>query len=986
MASNVQHLSYAGITLPLSPSFLEDTWLKVVHDRYDNDLGSFWNFDRPNQQTLPTPSLPVPPKFSLDVLSWPTGASNVAWFHTIVETNRWNNIRAICAPDNYNTPQSLVFFDGRAGKTITAPMYICGAARPLNQLGNIYNDLWLITLVDQRFYWYYSKGSITQPSSWSNLYSQIGTILGVSITPDSISSNYGVPSSKWVLPYQVSTPAILDAVANQIGQRIVVSLSGQVTTVNWTTARSAAQNYINNINGTVISGGLIEESAIANSVPSSVQTLFLNASTNPPASTPYVINVTLESLNIPEYSNAVGLPNYLQTIYADTQYNGSNLTAITNYATQAASDWYGWRLVDIDLVYPGIEPWVPTGWEDEIRWTLKLVEQNPALPDSPYDDPYSKTQIHRGPWIDFQVGNYYAGYTPSSGGTTNNLYQNYQLTPNDDPDDYFPIPGPIGPTGTKGNTGSTGPAGLTIPPNDPDLEDYFPIPGPIGPTGTTGGGNISYPIVPFQGGTGIANNNISTLTIQGNNGTNYPLQFTLSGNTAVQLTGNLSTVPTGNTTGFPAQFQLQGATNVILPQTGTIPNTDVSALPQLQTINTITTGTWNGSVVQPTYGGTGVNNGNNTITVGGNLVTNGGNITLTATGSTNVTLPTSGVLVNNLVTTLANLGAIGVQTQPLNMGGYVIDNLANPVNSTDVVNLQTLQTYTQGITAKYAASCATTGALPTYTYTSGVITFSLTGVETIDGVATTVGSFVLVKNETSTNAPYNGLYQVTTAGAVGVAGIWTRANDMNTGSQFPGAQVFIEQGTTNGTTGWVCSNTSPPTVGTTPITFVQNYGAGTYTADGTTIALSGNQFSIASGYTGQSSITTLGTVTSGTWHGAAIANSYLVNSAITIGSSGVSLGNTITSIAGLTLTSPTFTSPTLGTPASGNLANCTFPTLNQNTTGQAGTVATISGLITAGTNIIVTGSGTNASPYVVATTIVVPVVFDVMYSTYGGAP
>lgn len=38
-----------------------------------------------------------------------------------------------------------------------------------------------------------------------------------------------------------------------------------------------------------------------------------------------------------------------------------------------------------------------------------------------------------------------------------------------------------------------------------------------------------------------------------------------------------------------------------------------------------------------------------------------------------------------------------------------------------------------------------------------------------------------------------------------------------------------------------------------------------------------------------------------------------------------------------TLTSPTLTTPALGTPASGNLANCTFPTLNQDTTGKADT-------------------------------------------------
>jgi hypothetical protein len=41
-----------------------------------------------------------------------------------------------------------------------------------------------------------------------------------------------------------------------------------------------------------------------------------------------------------------------------------------------------------------------------------------------------------------------------------------------------------------------------------------------------------------------------------------------------------------------------------------------------------------------------------------------------------------------------------------------------------------------------------------------------------------------------------------------------------------------------------------------------------------------------------------------------------------------------------TLTSPTLTSPVLGTPSSGTLTNCTFPTLNQNTTGSAATLTT----------------------------------------------
>ena len=40
-------------------------------------------------------------------------------------------------------------------------------------------------------------------------------------------------------------------------------------------------------------------------------------------------------------------------------------------------------------------------------------------------------------------------------------------------------------------------------------------------------------------------------------------------------------------------------------------------------------------------------------------------------------------------------------------------------------------------------------------------------------------------------------------------------------------------------------------------------------------------------------------------------------------------------------TSPTLVTPILGTPSSGNLANCTFPTLNQNTTGNAATATNV---------------------------------------------
>lgn len=65
----------------------------------------------------------------------------------------------------------------------------------------------------------------------------------------------------------------------------------------------------------------------------------------------------------------------------------------------------------------------------------------------------------------------------------------------------------------------------------------------------------------------------------------------------------------------------------------------------LTSVGTIATGTWNGTVIGSTYGGTGVNNGASTITLGGNLTTSGAHATtLTTTGTTGVTLPTTGTL------------------------------------------------------------------------------------------------------------------------------------------------------------------------------------------------------------------------------------------------------------------------------------------------------------------------------------------------------
>lgn len=107
----------------------------------------------------------------------------------------------------------------------------------------------------------------------------------------------------------------------------------------------------------------------------------------------------------------------------------------------------------------------------------------------------------------------------------------------------------------------------------------------------------------------------------------------------------------------------------------------------------------------------------------------------------------------------------------------------------------------------------------------------------------------------------------------------------------------------------------------------------------------------------------LGTVQSGTWNGSSIGTAYTDAKVTSVnGSTGAITGlattaGTLAQFGATTsaqllgvisdetgsgalvfATSPTLVTPALGTPASGTLTNCTFPTLNQNTTGSAGSV------------------------------------------------
>ena len=91
----------------------------------------------------------------------------------------------------------------------------------------------------------------------------------------------------------------------------------------------------------------------------------------------------------------------------------------------------------------------------------------------------------------------------------------------------------------------------------------------------------------------------------------------------------------------------------------------------LTTVGTIGTGVWQGTLIGATYGGTGVNNGSNTLTLAGNVSHAGAfTQTFTATANTSLTLPTTGTLA-----TLA--GSETLTNKTIAAGSNTISGLTN---------------------------------------------------------------------------------------------------------------------------------------------------------------------------------------------------------------------------------------------------------------------------------------------------------------------
>jgi hypothetical protein len=359
-------------------------------------------------------------------------------------------------------------------------------------------------------------------------------------------------------------------------------------------------------------------------------------------------------------------------------------------------------------------------------------------------------------------------------------------------------------------------------------------------------------------------------------------------------------------------------------------------------------------------------------------------------GTGNVTITNAGVVsvagTTNQVNVSGSTGAVTLSlpqsiasTSTPTFAQVTISN--TPVNASDTATKLYVDSVAQGLDIKTAVIAASTAN----------VTVSSPGTSVFDGITLSTGQRILLKNQTT--ASQNGVYIFN-----GSSSALTRSTDFNgvvdgnTVTTWAGSTVFVEEGTVNAGTFWVLTSPDPNTIGTSSLTFTQFGGPGTYTA-GTGLSLSGTTFSnagvtsvsgtsnvltasastgavtlnISASYAGQTSINTVGTVTTGVWNGSPINLSTYASGTLspTYGGTGVNNGsNTLTLNGNLTFTGAFTTNFTLTgntsvtLPTSGTLVNSAVSTLSS-----LSSVGTIGTGTWNGTAIGATYGGTGQTTY-----------------------
>lgn len=378
---------------------------------------------------LPIPTTAQLTTVPFGTLAWPSGASRFTVGRFLVTeqdlaarpvaNDRTNRERWWTDDGGGATPQKFVMDDG--SERIEALLYAL-PPQPLSavtaQDGG--DQLYALTLVDER-YWWWRKASYIKvdagndtgtegdkadwgcqdaplpgqsfptvpestddmvctgdPKTWRCLYKSVATGLGKAIKVLPIDCRFGRPSSRFDL-HEAPIPPYLDALAWQVGQRIVRQLSGEV----WAESAAYATDYTKNAfystapqgqppipKRRLLAGGVFHARESFRVLPGTVRVLFGDRAFDGFfAQQGFAREILFSDVFPADLKVGAGTSNVKFVLVGDMTHDTTNVAKLSDCAKAYAESWYRWNLAFVDATFGGIVDFPPSGLCDRIEWT-----------------------------------------------------------------------------------------------------------------------------------------------------------------------------------------------------------------------------------------------------------------------------------------------------------------------------------------------------------------------------------------------------------------------------------------------------------------------------------------------------------------------------------------------------------------------------------------------------------------------------------------
>lgn len=345
-------------------------------------------------------------------LSWPTGASRFAIGHFLATDAQLLEIRNNIRPPGQGNSASLdaqtlrIWAGGDATdwQVIETDLHLL-PPRPLFQYSSMpaslgidsdrAQNLWLLTLVDDRYFWWMKAASIVVDqgtTTWDDLISAIMTELAPPAwTSSAVDASYLKPHGSLTTHYG-SLPALLDAVCYSIGRRCIRYLDGTVELITADEAATQRDELLDEYKEYTIQGGSFAFNRTSDSLAEGLRDTWAIVPASISMSSPQIDIVTSEAANCGSCSDEDATVHLTTVSTADTAILGNmtqrsgtkiirstavrwmdgvtqkNDSELTTLLTAWAGEWIKWRCGDQYRMFPTVIPWDGDALVDTVEW------------------------------------------------------------------------------------------------------------------------------------------------------------------------------------------------------------------------------------------------------------------------------------------------------------------------------------------------------------------------------------------------------------------------------------------------------------------------------------------------------------------------------------------------------------------------------------------------------------------------------------------